>query len=118
MIVAAALAIAAFLLLFLGAPVASVIYTAFSSGAGGFTLAHFETFFQISLMRESFWNSLQVATLSVVFASLIAVPLAYFTVRYRFRGALLIQTLSQLGVRLPRDISWSRLQQPPPATNR
>jgi ABC-type maltose transport system permease subunit len=77
-----------FLAVFLAAPVASVFHAAFSSGGGGFTLAHFESFLQISLMRESFWNSLYVAGLSVLFASLIAVPLAYFTVRFRFRGAL------------------------------
>ena len=73
MIGAAAIGIAAFLLAFLVVPVAAVFYTAFVSGSGTFTLAHFESFFQISLMRESFWNSLYVAGMSVVFASLIAV---------------------------------------------
>ena len=61
MIVAIALAVAAFLVAFLVVPVGSVVYTAFSSGAGGFTFGHFISFFQISLMRESFWNSLYVA---------------------------------------------------------
>jgi len=37
-------------------------------------------------MRESFWKAWIVAGLSVVFATLIAVPLAYFTVRFEFRG--------------------------------
>ena len=45
-------------------------------------------FFRPSLMRESFWNSLYVAGMTVVLASLIAVPLAYFTVRFQFRGAV------------------------------
>ena len=80
MTVAVALAIAALLVAFLVVPVASVVYTAFSTGAGGFTFGHFVTFCQISLMRESFWNSLYVAGMSVVFASLIAIPLAYFTI--------------------------------------
>ncbi|MCE9658052.1 MAG: iron ABC transporter permease [Burkholderiales bacterium] len=109
-LVAVALAIAAFLAVFLAAPVASVFHAAFSSGAGGFTLAHFETFFQISLMRESFWNSLYVAGLSVVFASLIAVPLAYFTVRYRFRGALVIQTLGVLPLIMPPFVGAVAMQ--------
>jgi iron(III) transport system permease protein len=60
MIVAIALAVAAFLVAFLVVPVASVLYTAFASGSEGFTLGHFASFFQISLMRESFWNSLYV----------------------------------------------------------
>ena len=72
MIVAVALAIAAFLALFLVAPVASVVVTAFTNSSG-FTFDHVQTFFQISLMRESFWNSLYVAGMSVLFASLIAV---------------------------------------------
>ena len=110
MIVAVALAIAAFLALFLAAPVASVVYTAFSKASGAFTLDHFATFFQISLMRESFWNSLYVAGLSVVFASLIAVPLAYFTVRYRFRGALLVQTLGVLPLIMPPFVGAVAMQ--------
>jgi iron(III) transport system permease protein len=52
-IVAIALAIAAFLVAFLVIPVVAVVYTAFSDGQGGFTLAHFSAFSGISLMRES-----------------------------------------------------------------
>ena len=109
-LVAVALAIAAFLAVFLAAPVASVFHAAFASGSGGFTLAHFESFLQISLMRESFWNSLSVAALSAVFASLIAVPLAYFTVRFRFRGALLIQTLGVLPLIMPPFVGAVAMQ--------
>src|SRR6476659_1460500 len=76
---AVALLIGAFLVAFLVVPVATVIYVAFAEPGAGFTLSHFESFFHLSLMRESFWNSLFVAVLSVLFATLIAVPLAYFT---------------------------------------
>ena len=110
MIVAVALAVAAFLIAFLVVPVASVVYTAFSSGAGGFTFNHFISFFQISLMRESFWNSLYVAGSSVMFASLIAIPLAYFTVRYRFRGAAAIQTLGVLPLIMPPFVGAVAMQ--------
>ena len=48
-----ALAIAAFLVTFLIVPVANVIWVAFSDGHGHFTLAHFQAFAGISLMRES-----------------------------------------------------------------
>jgi ABC-type spermidine/putrescine transport system permease subunit II len=68
------------------------------------TLGHFATFFSTGLMRESFFNSLYVASVSVVVASLIAVPLAYLTVRFHFRGAALIQTLGVLPLVMPR--SW------------
>ncbi len=110
MIVAVALAIAAFIVAFLVVPVASVVFTAFSDGGGGVTLGHFASFFQISLMRESFWNSLYVAGMSVVFASLIAIPLAYFTVRFRFRGALLIQTLGVLPLIMPPFVGAVAMQ--------
>ena len=110
MMVAIALAIAAFLVAFLVVPVASVVYTAFSTGDGGFTFGHFLTFFQISLMRESFWNSLYVAAMSVLLASVIAIPLAYFTVRFRFRGALLIQTLGILPLIMPPFVGAVAMQ--------
>ena len=101
----AALAVAALVLAFLAAfllvPVGTVFVTAFREGDGSFTLGHFATFFTNSLMRESFFNSLYVALVSVLVASLIAVPLAYLTVRFEFRGALLIQTLGVLPLIMP-----------------
>ncbi len=108
--VAIAGAIALFLFVFLVVPVLTVIYVAFADGAGGFTLSNFVSFFHISLMRESFWNSLVVATLSVVFATIIAVPLAYFTARFEFRGALLIQTLGILPLIMPPFVGAVAMQ--------
>ena len=56
---------------------------------GGFTAGALRRLrCQISLMRESFANSLFVAGMTVAFATVIAVPLAYFTMRFQFRGAL------------------------------
>ncbi|HET7159123.1 MAG TPA: ABC transporter permease subunit, partial [Burkholderiales bacterium] len=107
---AVALIIAAFLVVFLIVPVVTVVYVAFAEPGAGFTLSHFQSFFQISLMRESFWNSLIVAALSVVFATLIAVPLAYFTVRFQFRGALLIQTLGVLPLIMPPFVGAVAMQ--------
>ena len=108
--VAVALLIAAFLLAFLAVPVATVVYVAFAEPGGGLTLSHFGAFFGLALMRESFWNSLYVASASVVLASLIAVPLAYFTVRYRFRGALVIQTLGVLPLIMPPFVGAVAMQ--------
>lgn len=102
--------IAAFLIVFLIVPVVTVLYVAFADGAGGFTLSHFNSFFHISLMRESFWNSLYVGLWSVFFATLIAVPLAYFTVRFEFRGAALIQTLGVLPLIMPPFVGAVAMQ--------
>ncbi len=100
----------AFLLLFLVLPVAQVFVTAFVEVDGGLTLGHFGAFFGQGLMREAFFNSLYVATMSALWAAVIAVPLAYFTVRFRFRGALLIQTLGVLPLIMPPFVGAVALQ--------
>jgi iron(III) transport system permease protein len=100
----------AFLLLFLVLPVARVFHAAFADADGSFTLGHFGAFAGIALMREAFANSLYVAVMSTVWATLIAVPLAYFTVRFRFRGALLIQTLGVLPLIMPPFVGAVALQ--------
>ncbi len=106
--------LAGLVLLFLGVflllPVAQVIYTAFVTDTGALTLGHFSNFFTQSLLRESFFNSLSVALASVLFASIIAVPLAYLTVRFEFRGALLIQTLGVLPLIMPPFVGAVALQ--------
>jgi iron(III) transport system permease protein len=103
-------AVLAFLLAFLLIPVALVVFTAFVDESGGFTLGHFANFFGQSIFRESFFNSLVVALASVCFATLIAVPLAYLTVRFEFRGALLIQTLGVLPLIMPPFVGAVALQ--------
>jgi iron(III) transport system permease protein len=103
-------AIAAFLLALLLIPVGTVFVVAFRDGDGSFTLGHFATFFTTGLMRESFGNSLYVASVSVLVASLIAVPLAYITVRFQFRGALLIQTLGVLPLIMPPFVGAVAMQ--------
>ena len=99
-----------FLLLFLVLPVARVFYTAFIEIDGTPTLGHFVAFFSQGLMTESFVNSVYVAVMSAVFAALIAVPLAYFTVRFDFRGALLIQTLGVLPLIMPPFVGAVAMQ--------
>ena len=100
----------AFLLLFLVLPVGRVFYTAFVEADGRPTLGHFVAFFSQSLMKEAFFNSLYVAVMSAVFAALIAVPLAYFTVRFDFRGAILIQTLGVLPLIMPPFVGAVAMQ--------
>ncbi len=102
--------ILAFLALFLLIPVGLVVYTAFINETGGLTLGHFGNFFAQDVFRESFFNSLVVSLASVFFASLIAVPLAYLTVRFEFRGALLIQTLGVLPLIMPPFVGAVALQ--------
>jgi len=105
-----ALAIAAFLAAFLIYPVLTVVYVAFTNADGSLTLGHFASFMQISLMRESFANSIYVALMTVLTTSLIAVPIAYFTVRFEFRGAILVQTLGVLPLIMPAFVGAAAMQ--------
>ncbi len=98
------------LMIFLVIPVLLVFYTAFVTETGAPTLGHFMNFFGQAIFKESFINSLIVAFASVVFASLIAIPLAYFTVRFDFRGAILIQTLGVLPLIMPPFVGAVAMQ--------
>lgn len=100
----------AFLVLFLVIPIGNVFYTAFVNADGQFTLGHFSAFLHQSLLTESFKNSLYVAVMATIFASLIAVPLAYFTIRFRFKGALIIQTLGILPLIMPPFVGAVAMQ--------
>ena len=91
-----------FLLVFLVLPVVNVIYVAFQDpNTGALTLINFVDFFRTSLFRESSINSLYVAAMAVVMSSCFALPLAYFTTRFNFKGAILIQTLGIIPLIMP-----------------
>jgi iron(III) transport system permease protein len=105
-----ALPVAAFIAVFLVWPVATVLHAAFADGQGGFTAGHVTTFLSISLMREAFANSVVVALGSVALATLFAVPLAYLTVRFDFRGAALVQTLGVLPLVMPPFVGAVAMQ--------
>ncbi|GAB4179878.1 MAG: iron ABC transporter permease [Rhodocyclaceae bacterium] len=107
---ALALAVAGLLALFFVLPVAAVFHVAFTEPDGAPTLGHVQAFMQLSLMRESFANSLYVACMTVLGASLIAVPLAYFTARFEFRGAIAIRTLGVLPLVMPPFVGAVALQ--------
>lgn len=108
---AVALLIATFLLLFLVVPVVQVIFVAFQTpGTGSFTLVNFQDFFNTSLFREAFWNSLYVAAMSVLVATAFAMPLAYFTTRFEFRGAIAVQTLGIIPLIMPPFVGAVAMQ--------
>lgn len=99
---ALALALLAFLVLFLVVPVLTVIYVAFTdANTGAFTLVNFLDFVRNDLFMQSLRNSLWVAFMSVVLATIFAMPLAYITMRFEFRGALVIQTLGVIPLIMP-----------------
>lgn len=98
------------LCLFIVLPIARVLWVSLSDGEGGLTLVHFANFFRRPLFREALWNSLLSGLLVVFFSSLMAVPLAYFSTRYHFRGKLLLNTLATLPLVVPPFVGAVALQ--------
>ncbi len=106
-----AMLIALLLIGLLIVPVAMVMFVAFQDPAtGALTLQNFADFFATSLFRESFWNSFYVSAMSVVFATLIALPLAYITTRFNFRGSIIIQSLGFIPLIMPPFVGAVAMQ--------
>lgn len=103
--------IALFLAIFLIIPAGTVIYTAFTEkGTGALTIVNFVDFFNTDLFRRSFFNSVYVSGMSVVWASAIALPLAVLTTRFDFRGSLIIQTLGFVPLIMPPFVGAVAMQ--------
>ena len=103
--------IALFLLSFLVIPVVKVFYVAFVDvNSGDLTLVNFLDFFNSSLFLESFNNSLYVAIMSVVVATAISLPLAYFTTRFEFKGSVIIQSLGFVPLIMPPFVGAVAMQ--------
>ncbi|HEV7305506.1 iron ABC transporter permease [Ensifer sp.] len=103
--------IALFLGIFLVIPAGTVIYTAFTEkGTGALTFVNFIDFFNTDLFRRSFFNSVYVSGMSVVWASAIALPLAVLTTRFDFRGSLIIQTLGFVPLIMPPFVGAVAMQ--------
>ncbi len=105
------LSIALFLITFLVIRVVQVIFVAFQDPATGqFTLINFKDFFSTTLFRESFWNSIYVGAMSVLIASALSMPLAYFTSRFEFKGAVLVQSLGFIPLIMPPFVGAVAMQ--------
>ncbi len=99
----------ALLFLFILYPLIRILYVAFTEGSR-FSLTHFINFFERALFKESFFNSLTAGLMAVFFGSLISLPLAFFTIKYDFKGRTLIQTLGVLPLVLPPYVGAVALQ--------
>jgi iron(III) transport system permease protein len=99
----------ALLFTFILYPLIRVLYVAFTEG-GFFSLNHFFNFFERALFKESFMNSLIAGLMAVIFGSLISLPLAFFTIKYDFKGRTLIQTLGILPLVMPPFVGAVALQ--------
>jgi iron(III) transport system permease protein len=99
----------ALLFIFILYPLIRILHVAFTEESH-FSFAHFINFFERSLFKESFLNSLMAGLMAVFFGSLISLPLAFFTIKYDFKGKTLIQTLGVLPLVLPPYVGAVALQ--------
>lgn len=104
------MALIAILVAFILYPVLRVLWVSLSDEKGDLTLIHFVNFFRRPLFREAFVNTLLSGLLVVFFGSLMAVPLAYCSARYEFRGKILLQTLATLPLVIPPFVGAVALQ--------
>ena len=91
-------------------PLLQVLSVAFLDG-GVPTLRPLGAFFARPLFREAFVNTLLAGVLAVVIGSVIAVPLALLTVRYRFPGRTLVTVLGVLPLVIPPFVGAVAFQQ-------
>jgi len=104
-------ALLALLFVFILYPILRVLWVALADEHSRPTLIHFQNFFWRPLFREALWNTLWSGFLVVVFGSLIAVPLAYLTSRFEFRGKIWLQTLATLPLVVPPFVGAVAFQQ-------
>ncbi|HEU4437825.1 MAG TPA: iron ABC transporter permease [Methylomirabilota bacterium] len=91
-------------------PLVQVLSVAFVA-EGGPTLRPLLALFARPLFRESLANTLLAGVLAVLIGSLVAVPLALLTVRYRFPGHALVSVLSVLPLVIPPFVGAVAFQQ-------
>src|SRR5690606_394344 len=87
---------------FLVLRLAQMLYIAsLDARAAALSLQSFHDFFNTTLFQQSFINSFYVSAMSVVVATIIALPLAYITTRFNFAGTALIQSLGFIPLIMP-----------------
>ena len=81
----------------------SVVYPNAAVVAGSFErgLEYWREFAASPSDREALWTSIVVSLLSVVFATLIGLPLAFLLTRFEFRGRRLLAAVATLPAALP-----------------
>src|SRR5262249_51120795 len=105
--------VAALMLLLFGGivyPLVQVLSVALLEG-GRVTMQPILGFFDRPLFREAFTNTLIAGLLAVLFGSVLGVPLALLTVRYRFPGRALVAVLGVLPLVIPPFVGAVAFQQ-------
>jgi iron(III) transport system permease protein len=108
------LAMLALLLAFFGTflfyPVGLLLRGAFVDG-GSFSLKYFLLLLASPLQRESLFNSSLIALLTTGFTTLLALPMAHATTRFRFRGQTVLSGLLLVPMIMPPFVGAIGLKQ-------
>lgn len=78
---------------------------------GEFTLKYFTLLFASPLQREAFLNSVSIATLTVLFTTLLTLPLAHWLTRFQFAGRSLLTSLLLVPMIMPPFVGAIGLKQ-------
>lgn len=92
-------------------PVGQIVQGGFVDSAGHFTLAHVAAVLGHPLYREGLLNSLLLAAATTALTFLVALPLAYFSDRYRFPGKAALSALILVPLILPPFVGAIGLRQ-------
>ncbi len=93
--------------LFLLGPFLIVLIASFSGDSSmtfppnGFSLQWFHKVLEVTMFRDAFWTSLQLALAATVTALLLGTPVAYALVRFNFRGQNIVEVLFSLPAIVP-----------------
>ncbi|AEF86900.1 ABC transporter permease protein [Treponema primitia ZAS-2] len=82
-------------------PQLSIFLSSFRNDQGMFSIAHYKTFFTGYRYQTALLNSIKVTLCTTLFATLIAVPLAWLTARFKFRFRNALITLITMATASP-----------------
>jgi len=82
-------------------PQLSIFLSSLKGEDGSFSLSNYSTFFTSYRYQIAFVNSIKVTILTTLFATLIAVPLAWLLARFQFKGRNAVVTLITMATASP-----------------
>ena len=82
-------------------PQLSIFLSSIKGEDGAFSLENYSTFFTSYRYQVAFVNSIKVTLLTTLFATLIAVPLAWLLARFQFKGRNAVVTLITMATASP-----------------
>lgn len=93
-------------------PQLTIFLSSVKNETGQFSLENYTTFFTSYRYQVAFLNSIKVTLLTTLFATLVAVPLAWLLARFQFKGRNAVVTLITMATASPPFLGRVRLDHP------